>query len=122
MTPVDLTAETLAGLNRALDEALLLGVEVESEERVAGVTLAVLTLPDDGPVPDDRRVLLVLGGVGRVAASLRRGRWDDETADVVPFEIGDLFEVVKDHLGCSIYGASSSTGPSSTGSPGGPVA
>ncbi len=45
-----------------------------------------------------------LGKVGRISASLRHGEWDDETADVEPFSLEQLSEVVLSFHGLPIYG------------------
>ena len=92
---VALTEEQKAGLNTALNEATLLGVEVDTDSRVVAATFDVLTLPPEGPPPDDRRVLFIFYPAGRVAASLRSGRWDDLDAEIVPFEIGKLLNIVE---------------------------
>jgi hypothetical protein len=101
---MELSRTEMEGLGVALNEATLLGLEFTAKARVARVLLAVLTLPEEGPPPEDRRVALILQPVGRIAASLRRGIWNDETAPVVPFEIGELSEIVRQHSGCAIYG------------------
>ena len=81
-------------LNVALNEATLLGAEVDTELRVADVTLSVLSLPEEGPPPEDPRVQLLLHPVGRVCASLRHGRWDDAEAPVEAFRIDELLAVL----------------------------
>lgn len=91
-------------LNVAFNEATLLGAEVDAERRVAAVTLDVLTLPSEGPPPEDSRVQLILHPVGRVAASWRMGSWDDPNAEVVPFPLERLLEVVQSFGGQPIYG------------------
>lgn len=91
-------------LGVALNEADLLGFEVDPDRRVAASTFRVLTLPSDGPPPDDRRVQMLFRRVGRVAASLRNGRWDDLAAEVVPFELNELLAVVQSFGGQPIYG------------------
>lgn len=96
--------ETIDGLDIALNEARLLGVEVDVPAREVGVTLQVLTLPEVGPVPNDSRILLVLSPVERIMASLRHGLWNDETASVELFPIDSLFDVVHSFHGCPIYG------------------
>jgi len=90
-----LNHEQIAGLNVALNEATMLGAEVDTERRLAGVTLSVLTLPDEGAAPDDPRVQFLFHPVGRVAASLRLGNWNDSSAEVVPFEVGELSQIVE---------------------------
>ncbi len=101
---MELTKEVAEGLGVAFNEATVLGVELIPSERRAGVTLELLTLPEVGPPPEDTRVQLRMEPVGRLAASLRLGLWNDPTAQVVPFEIGDLLETVRS-LGClPVYG------------------
>lgn len=101
---MDLTPDKLQGLDIALNEATLVGAEVDPERRIAAVTLALLTLPESGPPPDDPRVQLILQPVGRVAASLRRGRWDDRSAPVEPFALNELLDVVQSFKQGPIYG------------------
>ena len=99
-----LSTEDKATLGVALNEATLLGVELDPGRRAVGVTFSVLTLPEAGPEPEDARVQLVLSSVGRIAASLRSGSWDDAQAEVVPFEVADLLAVVQSFEGEPIYG------------------
>jgi hypothetical protein len=101
---MSLTEEHRSGLNVALNEADLLGFEVDPERRIAAATFRVLTLPEVGPSPDDRRVQFLFRRVGRVAASLRNGRWDDPDAPVLPFALPDLLSVVQSFGGLSLYG------------------
>lgn len=92
-------------LGVALNEATLVGVEVSAKERGAALTFAVLALPSgDGPPPDDPRVRLILQPVGRIAASLRHGRWDDPTAGIESFELERLEEVVASFEQQPMYG------------------
>src|SRR5437773_10333063 len=99
-----LTEEQKSGLNAALNEASFLGLEVRPDGAAAAATLAVLTLPPDGPPPEDTRVQLRFKPVGRVLASLRLGRWDDPNAQVVPFPVQQLLEVVQEFGGQPICG------------------
>jgi hypothetical protein len=91
-------------LGVALNEADLLGFEVDPARRMANATFRVLTLPAAGPPPADRRVQMLFRPVGRVAASLRNGFWNDEAADVVPFSLAELLGVVESFGGYPIYG------------------
>ena len=90
-------------LGVALNESTLLGVELNPEERIVGATFRVLTLPQTGPMPEDSRVQFVFQPVGRVAASLRLGRWDDQTATVQSLEPSELLSAVKNLEG-PLYG------------------
>lgn len=91
-------------LGIALNEADLLGFEVDPNRRVAAATFRLLTLPAEGPPPDDTRVQILFWPVGRVAASLRNGYWNNEAAEVVPFTLGELLTVVQSFGGQPIYG------------------
>jgi hypothetical protein len=99
-----LTPEHIEGLSVALNESTLLNVEVRSAQRLAEVTLRLLSLPEAGPMPDDPRVRFNLREVSRVAASLRHGAWNDTTARVEPFSIDQLPQVVESFGGLAVYG------------------
>lgn len=101
---MELTDEIRAGLGTALNDAILVSVHVDAKHRTAWVTLAVLMLPEDGPPPADPRILLRLFPVGRVAASLRRGGWNDAEATVEQFALEELPSVVESFVGQPIYG------------------
>jgi len=88
----------------ALNEATLLGAEVDPLTRVAGLTFSVLSLPASGPPPSDTRVQILLGTVGRVAASLRAGTWDDSSAGALAFQLSGLLRVVQSFGGGPVYG------------------
>ncbi len=99
-----LTPHQVELFNIALDEATLIGAEVSPERQMAALTLSVLSLPESGPAPKDRRVQLLLSPIGRVAASLRLGRWDDENAEVETFDLEDLLAIVQRVGPSPIYG------------------
>jgi hypothetical protein len=101
---MDLTDELRAALGVALNEADLLGIEVDPSTRRAAVTLAVLSLPIEGSPHADRRVQFVFESVGRVAASLRLGRWDDPAAMVEVFDLSVLSSKVRSFDGLPVYG------------------
>jgi hypothetical protein len=90
-----LTSDQIDGLELAIKSADLLGIQVEPGERIADVALAVLTLPEVGPEPNDRRATLRLRPVGRLAALLRHGAADDPAAVVEPFSIDELDGMVR---------------------------
>jgi hypothetical protein len=101
----DLTADQVGALNVALNEATLVGVEMDAAHRRFGVTLAVLSLPEDGgPPPDDPRIKLVLEPVGRLAVSWRQATWDDDRAEPLPLALDQLPSVVADFGQLPIYG------------------
>lgn len=90
-----LSEDQATDLGIALNEAELVGVQVEPQQRVVAVTVSVLSLPaDSGPPPADGRVQLLLHPVGRIAASLRHGHAEDPNAQLEPFDVTRLGEVV----------------------------
>jgi len=104
MLILSLSEEEKAGLGVALNEATLVGIEIDEASHSAALTLAVLTLDKKGRSPKDPRIQIVLRNVGRAAASLRLGRWDDKAAPVVEFPPADLMERVLEFGGLPIYG------------------
>ncbi|MEU0542380.1 hypothetical protein [Nocardia sp. NPDC005978] len=94
----------ISGLNTALSEATCLGVEVDTAAAELRLELDVLTLPADGPPPTDCDVFLILSGVSRVAASLRRQRWDDLDPVVLPLALDGLHDAVSSFGGGALHG------------------
>ena len=96
---------TRQGLNTALNEATFLNLRVNNEQESVDLLFRILTLPLGGPEPSDPRIMIRLRRVGRIAASLRAGRWDDEDAEVATIEPADLSDTVRSFRGMSIDGA-----------------
>lgn len=92
-----------AGLNTALAEATCLGLVVDAADARLRIELEVLTLPGDGQ-PADSRVSLTLSGVSRVAASLRRQRWDDLEPRIFPLTLDTLGEAIAGFGGGALHG------------------
>lgn len=99
-----LTREQLNGLGIALNEATLLGAEVDAGRFLCGLTMSVLTLPETGPAPEETRLQILLSPVGRVCASLRHGRWDNPNAPIERFELKELLPKVQSFGGMAVYG------------------
>jgi hypothetical protein len=99
-----LSDDNRRGLNTALNESRLLSVQVDRRAHTATAWFDVLTLPTAGPPAANTVIGLVLGGVTRVAVSLREGLWNDETALVTPVTLDRLDAVVRAFGGQSIYG------------------
>ena len=99
-----LSKEQIAGLNNAFNEAALIGAEFDASTQRLGLTLGVVSVNPDGTVPSDRRVAVHLSPVGRLWASLRNSRWDDDTAEPIPFTSDQLLEIVQSFQAQSIYG------------------
>lgn len=98
------TPEQLALLDGVLNEATLRAVFLNEERQMAQVWLDCLALTPSGDEPDDSLFCFWLNGVTRIAASLRNGHWDDQAAEVVPFDISDLTEIVYSFGGTPVHG------------------
>src|SRR5687767_10556040 len=98
-----------------MNEATLLGIEVDPIRLLAAVTLSVLTLPsDEGPPPLDPRVQMRLSPVGRLLVYYRKPTAGRPKS--VP--LNDLLSVVQSFGGSAIYGwefFDRPSGPAETG-------
>ena len=90
----DFSTDQIKGLNIALNEAEILGIELDKANCRIGMTLLPPSLDKDGNVPNERRVVLLFQPVGRFVASYRMGRWDDKDAPVVKFEPEQILEKI----------------------------
>lgn len=82
-----------------------MGAEYDSDLNAVGVTLSVLTLPDDqAPEPADPRRQIILTGVGRVVAVLSTRHADPLQDPAEPFAIAELLTVVQSFGGQPVYG------------------
>ena len=70
----------------------------------AQILLEVLTLPEAGPEPEDRRRILTLHDIGRIVVRLRIGRWNSWRRKIVPVVLGELSDVVRSFGASDIYG------------------
>ncbi len=89
-----LTEDQRIGLDIALNKAQLLGFEVDSSRSIAAATFKVFTLPEYGPVPDDRRKQLLFYPVRRVAARYLRHSALGAPWEVLGFGIDELLTIV----------------------------
>ena len=101
---MDLSPQLAQNLSIVLNEATLRDVECDQALGTAHIVLDVLTLPEVGPVPQDRALELRLAPLGRVVASLRAGFWNRADAPVLAMTIDSLGEVVRSFGGRSVYG------------------
>ncbi|MGO9558630.1 MAG: hypothetical protein ACLPQS_05970 [Acidimicrobiales bacterium] len=101
---MELPDDLRAGLEVALNEADFCDIRIN--ERIGEVQLlfVVLTLPEIGPEPEDRRTVLLCEGVSRIVASLRHGRWDDESSPIEELRLQDLPLTVRSFGSQPIYG------------------
>jgi hypothetical protein len=101
-----LTASDKHMITGAIEDATLLGLDLDVSGRRAGTTLAVWNVQEVGGWPDDPRILFIFSGVARIAASLRNGAWNDADAAVAPIGVDELPKVIASFGGSEIYGAS----------------
>jgi hypothetical protein len=94
----------LNGLNVALNEATLLGIEFDRDKELIFVTFSPVAIDVNGQIPEDNRVQLIFKPIGKFIASYRLGDWNDETATTVKFEPEQIFEKVQEFGKGSIYG------------------
>lgn len=99
-----LTPDEIRGIGTALNESRWIRASISRRDHAVAFGFEVLTLPEYGPEPEDRRRWLSMRPVGRVLGSLRRGRWEDETAPVEPFALDRLDKVLKRFGGQPVYG------------------
>ncbi len=101
---VTYSEDIINGVNVALNEATLLGVEFHRDKEIVAVSFAPVAIDVNGQVPADNRVQFVFKPVGKFIASYRLGHWDDKTAPTIKFEPEQILEKVEEFGHCSIYG------------------
>lgn len=92
------------GLDIAVSEASCHGIDLDPDAASIRLHLEVLSIPPGGSEPADRRVTLVFGRVGRLAASLRAQKWDDLEATVFPLDLETLPQIVASYGGPELHG------------------
>jgi hypothetical protein len=100
---MDISSDLRDGVNRALNEADLLDVRVAEDGSEATIVVRVLTLPPNGPEPEDRVRHLRCQPIGRLAASLRLGAWNDGKAAIEPLTLDQFCVVVASRVS-QLYG------------------
>jgi len=96
--------QTSKSIGVALNEATLLGMEWDADRSLVWSTFSILTLPESGSEPEDKRTVLAFENVGRLAMSYRKGHWNDYDAEVVEFEENKILEIIQSFGGQPIYG------------------
>ncbi len=99
-----LTERERNGLDVLLNEADLLGFEVNPGHKIGAATLNVLTLHEAGPAPSDSRYQFLFYGVMRVVASLRETIHEAGCETLKTFPLDQLLGVVRSFGGHPIYG------------------
>jgi hypothetical protein len=96
----DLTPEIKDGLNLALNEAIIIGLDFDEERQTVYVTFCPIAIQQDGTIPSDNRFLFAFRNVGRLASSLTLE--PDTTA--IKFKSNELGAKVSEFKNESIYG------------------
>lgn len=92
------------GLDVALNEADFCDMRINERRGEVQLLFVVLTLPEEGPEPEDRRRLICCHGVARIVAALRHPRRSNGRAPVEPLSLADLPSTVRS-FGCQpVYG------------------
>ena len=102
---MSLTKQQIKQLNTIFNVATLLGAEYAENKSIIGITLLPIILDTNGKIPADPRISVIFLNVSRVIASLRRGAWNDQEAEIKKFNISDLLKVVQSFGGGAIYGS-----------------
>lgn len=101
---MELSAELAMGLDIALNEADFCDLRINERRGEVRLLFVVLSLPEVGPEPDDRRVVLSCRRVSRIVASLRQGGREDYDAAVTGLALSDLPSVVRSFGSQPVYG------------------
>jgi hypothetical protein len=96
--------EPLTNVDIALNEASWLSLAFNTADRRVTLCFDVLTLPDGLGGEGHELVTMSLNSVGRIVASLRLGRWDDERAEIVRLELAELPAIVESFGASPVYG------------------
>lgn len=99
-----ITKDIIEGLNVALNEAQIFGIEFDKENEYIAVTFSPISIDQNGEVPTDNRVQFVFKPIGKFFASYRLGNWDDNNAEVLTFEPEEIFDKIKEFEFLAIYG------------------
>ncbi|MBO9683460.1 MAG: hypothetical protein J7502_12460 [Flavisolibacter sp.] len=96
----DISQDLKEGLNYALNEASILGLDLDLSRRAVFVTFSPIAILTDGTLPADNRFLFAFRKVGRIAASLTPER-DGKALEFEPSQLSDELDEFKNE---QIYG------------------
>ncbi len=101
---MELHETLLRGVDIALNEADFCDLRIHERKGEVQLLFVVLTLPEEGPEPEDRRRILCCGGVARLVAALRDLPRGDGRVPIAPLSLADLPKTVRS-FGCQpVYG------------------
>ena len=88
------------GLNYALNEANIIGLDFDEERKNVYVTIYPIAIQQDGNIPNDNRFLLTFRNVSRLAASLTL----DNNTQAIKFEPNQLSDKMNEYKNEQLYG------------------
>ncbi|MCR9015435.1 hypothetical protein NU887_10340 [Aquiflexum sp. XJ19-11] len=96
----DITEDIKDGLNLALNEAIIVGLDFDKEVRTVYLTFYPIAIQQDGTIPNDNRFLFAFRNVGRLASSLTLV---PETK-AIKFDTNELSNKMSEFKNESLYG------------------
>jgi hypothetical protein len=96
----DITQEIKDGLNLALNEAIIVGLDFDEKFRTIYVTFYPVAVQQDRTIPKDNRFLFAFKNVGRLASSLTL---QPETK-AIKFDTSELSDKMSEFKNESLYG------------------
>lgn len=96
----DITQDIKDGLNLALNEANIVGLDFDKELKTVYLTLYPIAIQQDGTIPDDNRFLFAFRNVGRLASSLTL----DTDKVAIKFNPNELANHMNEFKNESLYG------------------
>lgn len=96
----DITQEIKDGLNYALNEASIIGLDFNAGQQTVYVTFYPIAIQQDGTIPNDNRFLFAFRNVGRLASSLTI----DKDTKAIKFDPDQLADKMSEYKNEQIYG------------------
>jgi len=97
---IDITQEIKDGLNLALNEAIIVGLDFDNERKTVYLTFYPIAIKEDGTIPNDNRFLFAFRNVGRLASSLTL----EPESKAIKFDTNELSDKMSEFKNESLYG------------------
>ena len=96
----NITQDIKDGLNYALNEASIIGLDFDEERKNVYVTFYPIAIQHDGKIPNDNRFLIAFRNVGRLASSLTL----DKDSPAIKFDPNQLADKMSEYKNEQLYG------------------
>lgn len=96
----DITTDIKDGLNLALNEASIIGLDFDEGQQTVYVTFYPIAIQQDGTIPNDNRFLFAFKNVGRLASSLTL----DKDTTAIKFDPDQLADKMSEYKNEQLYG------------------